>query len=335
MATIKDVAKLAGVSVATVSRVLNDYDNVRPETVDSVRKAIQELDYHPNFLGRTLRRLETMKILVVVPTISNQFYSRVVKGIQTAAQASGYHTMLAITNSDPEIEQEHINMARRKLVDGVIFLHTTMSAENLSEFAANFPAVSACEMVEGAIIPTISIDDFCAALDGVRFLLENGHRRIAFVSAGNLYNSSRCRRMGYQKALEQAGIELDERLILDEGFTFNAGKRAARRLLALDQLPDAVFATSDSTAIGVISALAANGVRVCEDISVMGFDNNQIAEYYLPALTTISQPQFDIGHKAFELLLDKIKDLSCEDQHILLPHRLECRCSVQNKLDTK
>ncbi|MGI5893638.1 MAG: LacI family DNA-binding transcriptional regulator [Candidatus Merdivicinus sp.] len=330
MATIKDVAKLAGVSVATVSRVLNDYENVRPETVDVVQKAIQELDYHPNFLGRTLRRLETMKILVVVPTISNQFYSRVVKGIQTAAQASGYHTMLAITNADPEIEQEHINMARRKLVDGVIFLHTTMDAASLSEFAASYPAVSACELVENAVISSVSIDDYRAALDGVRFLLENGHQRIAFVSAGNLYNSSRLRRLGYEKALTEAGIPIDNTLIFDEGFTFNAGRRAAARILALPLLPDAVFATSDSTAIGVISALSEQGIRVCENVSVMGFDNNQISEYYLPPLTTISQPQFDIGHKAFELLLDKIQSLACEDQHILLPHKLECRCSVKN-----
>ena len=329
MATIKDVARLAGVSVATVSRVLNAYDNVRPETVALVRKAIAQLDYQPNFLGRTLRRLETMKILVVVPTISNQFYSRVLKGIQLAAQAAGYHTMLAITNSDAEIEQEHIGMARRKLVDGVIFLHTTMKAAALTEFAASCPAVSACELVEEAALPTVSIDDFRAALDGVRFLLENGHRRIAFVSAGGLYNSSRCRRMGYERALQEAGIEPDESLIFDEGFTFNAGKRAAGRLLMLDRLPAAVFATSDSTAIGVISALAQRGIRVCDDISVMGFDNNQIAEYYLPPLTTISQPQFDIGHKAFELLHDKINDLSCEDRHILLPHRLEYRSSVK------
>ena len=131
MATIKDVAKKAGVSVATVSRVLNSYENVRPETVALVKDSIRELGYHPNFLGRTLRRQETMKILVMVPTISNQFYSRLVKGIQTAAQTMGYHTMLAITNSDPAVEKEQIAIARRKLVDGVIFLYSTMEAEQI------------------------------------------------------------------------------------------------------------------------------------------------------------------------------------------------------------
>ena len=333
MATIKDVAKKAGVSVATVSRVLNSYENVRPETVALVKDAIRELGYHPNFLGRTLRRQETMKILVMVPTISNQFYSRLVKGIQTAAQTMGYHTMLAITNSDPAVEKEQIAIARRKLVDGVIFLYSTMEAERLSEFAAECPAVLCCELVRGARISTISIDDFRAALDGTRFLLENCCRRVAFVSAGELYDSSRLRQLGYRKALEETGVPLDEALLLDEGFTFNAGRRAARRILEMDKLPDAVFATSDSTAIGVIYALAREGVRTPEDISVMGFDDNQIAEYYLPPLTTISQPQFDIGHKAFELLLDKINNQSCLERHILLPHRLVERGSVKKRGD--
>lgn len=331
MATIKDVAKLAGVSVATVSRVLNDYDNVRGETVQAVKKAIKELDYHPNFLGRTLRRLETTKILVVVPTISNQFYSRVVKGIQTAALAEGYHAMIAITNSDPVVEKEFIDMAKRKLVDGTIFLHTTLDAGKLSKFAASYPAVSSCELVPDADISTVSIDNFQAALDAVRFLIEQGHQRIAFVCAGELYHSSQLREKGYRTALEEAGLPFRPELIFNEGFTFNAGRRAAKRLLELPELPDAVFATSDSAAIGVISELSSHGLHVCEDISVMGFDNNQIAEYYLPSLTTVSQPQFDIGHKACELLIKKIRNLACENECILLPHKLEYRNSVKKR----
>ncbi len=331
MATIKDVAKLAGVSVATVSRVLNDYDNVRGKTAEEVKKAIKELDYHPNFLGRTLRRLETMKILVTVPTISNQFYSRVVKGIQNAALEAGYHPMIATTNADPAVEKEFIDMAKRKLVDGVIFLHTTMDAERLSKFAANYPAVLSCELVHNARIPFVSIDNPQAALDAVRFLIRMGHRRIAFIGAGKLYYSSQLRETGYRAALEEAGLPFSPELILNEGFTFNAGRRAAGRILAMEQRPDAVFATSDSAAIGVISELTHKGLRVCDDISVMGFDNNQVAEYYLPSLTTVSQPQVEIGQRAFGLLMNKIQDLTCENEHILLPHRLELRDSVKDR----
>ena len=331
MATIKDVAKRAGVSVATVSRVLNDYDNVRGKTAQKVKDAIEELDYHPNFLGRTLRRLETMKILVVLPTISNQFYSRVVKGIQIAALAAGYHPVIATTNGDPAVEKEFIDMAKRKLVDGTIFLNTTMQAEELSKFAEGYPAVAACELVQGAQISSVSIDDYRAALDAARFLIRMGHRRIAFVGAGQLYNSSQLREKGYRAALEEASLPYLPELTLSEGFSFNAGRRAARRILDMEEKPDAVFATSDSAAIGVISELGRSGVKVCEDISVMGFDNNQIAEYYNPPLTTVSQPQFDIGQEALRLLINKIQNPACENEQILLPHRLEIRDSVRDR----
>lgn len=329
MATIKDVARVAGVSVATVSRVLNASENVRPETVEAVKRAIEELDYHPNFLGRTLRRLETMKILVMVPTISNQFYSRVIRGIQSVARQNGYHVMLGITESDPVGEQEYVEMARRKLVDGVIFLHATLSASEITELAKSCPAAFANECIPGAEVSAVSIDNLQAGYDAAEFLIRNGHRSIAFVSAGELYGSSSLRREGYCKALADAGIGVNTKLFLDEGLTFKAGRRAAERLMKDISLPDAVFAVSDSAAIGLISTLEEKGIQVGKDISVMGFDNNQIAEYFIPALTTVSQPQFEIGQKAMELLIEKVHDLTGETKQIVLPHRLEIRDSVR------
>ena len=329
MATIKDVAKAAGVSVATVSRVLNTSENVRPDTVEAVKRAIEELNYHPNFLGRTLRRLETLKILVVAPTISNQFFSRVIRGIQSVARQNGYHVMLGITESDREAEREYVEMARRKLVDGLIFLHSALLADEIDSLAAGCPIVFANEFVSNAHVSTVSIDNRRAGYDAAVFLLENNHRRIAFVSAGALYGSSSLRQEGYCAALLAAGIDPGSQPFLYEGLTFKAGRRAANSLLQMGSLPDAVFATSDSAAIGIISTLAEAGVKAGEDISVMGFDDNQIAEYYLPPLTTVSQPQLEIGQKAMELLINKIKNLACEDQHLTLPHRLEIRSSVK------
>jgi len=329
VATIKDVARAAGVSVATVSRVLNTSENVRPETVESVKKAIEALNYHPNFLGRTLRRLETMKVLVMVPTISNQFYSRVIRGIQTIARQNGYHVMLGITESDSDAEREYVEMARRKLVDGVIFLYSSLSAEAINELSSCCPTVFANEYIPGTNVSAVSIDNRQAGYDAVKFLIKNGHRSIAFVSAGLLYGSSSERRTGYCAALQDAQIGIDEKLFIDEGLTFKAGKRAAERLLKGTSLPDAAFAVSDSAAIGLISSLEENGVCVGKDISVMGFDNNQIAEYFIPALTTVSQPQMEIGQKVMELLIDKMHDLSGETEQIVLPHRLVIRNSVR------
>ncbi|PWL41089.1 MAG: LacI family transcriptional regulator [Clostridiales bacterium] len=302
---------------------------MKPKTADIVKDAIRELDYHPNFLGRTLRRLETMKILVLAPTISNQFYSRIIKGIQSVAEEEGYHIMLAVTNARRDAELEYIEMLQRKLVDGIIFLHSTLSAEELSEFAASWPMVLANEIVKDAEIPLVTIDNQKAAYEATRFLIDNGHRTVALASAGDLYYSSTLRRQGYIDALSESGIPYDPNLVTNEGFSFNAGRRSAEQMMQWSKLPDAVFAVADSVAIGMTSVFHQNGIEVGKDISIIGFDNNQIAEYYIPSITTVSQPQLDIGQKAMELLMNKLEDLSCENRHIVLPHRIEIRTSVK------
>ena len=164
MVTIKDVAKEAGVSVATVSRVLNGTDRVRSETVESVQRAIEKLNYHPNFLGRTLRRLETMKILVVLPTISNQFYSRVIRGIQTVAMQNGYHVMLVTTENDTEAETEYIEMVRRRLLDGIIFLFSSLTGQQIKRLSEECPVVVASETIPGLSgVSSVTIDNRKAA----------------------------------------------------------------------------------------------------------------------------------------------------------------------------
>ena len=329
LATIKDVAREAGVSVATVSRVLNGTDRVRSETVEAVQMAIEKLNYHPNFLGRTLRRLETKKILVVLPTISNQFYSRVIRGIQNVAMQQGYHVMLATTESDPGAETEYIEMVRQRLLDGIIFLFSSLPASQLSELAAEYPVVVASETIPGLTgVSSVTIDNRAAAKDAVRFLIENGNRKIAYLSAGSLYGSSYERQLGTMEALSEAGLTLEDEWLLDEGLTYKAGKRAANRLLARDTLPDAVFCAADAAAIGLMHTLLEQDVLAGRDISVMGFDNNSIAEYYNPALTTVAQPQLEIGSKAMNLLLKKIRENAPPEQ-LLLPHQLVIRDSVK------
>ena len=331
MATIKDVAKLAGVSVATVSRVLNDIDNVKPKTAKKVKKAINELNYHPNLLGRTLRCMKTMKILVLLPTISNQFYSRIIKGIQKTAELNGYNTMFAITNDNRDVELMYINMLKQKLFDGIIFLRSTLSAEELTTLSESWPVVLACETVKNADIPTVTIDNRKAAFDATSFLIENGHKTIGLSCAGTDYYSSLLRRNGYIDALNKYNIKINPDYISDEGFSFNAGKRSAEYFMSLNILPNAIFAVADSVAVGMISEFDKHGIKTGRDISIIGFDNNQITEHYLPHITTVSQPQFEIGQKAFELLIDKIDDLSCENKQIILPHRIEVRDSVKLK----
>lgn len=331
VATIKDVAKLAGVSVATVSRVINKSDNVKQNTIDAVNDAIQQLDYHPNFLGRTLRCLKTMKIIVLLPTISNPLYSRVVRGIQNCAKENGYHVMLAIAENR-ENEEQYIEMLKHRLVDGVIFLHSYMTSEEASALSESYPIVFACEHIKNAKTAVITIDNFDAGFRGTEFLIQNGCRSIAFLSAGDLYYSSVLRKEGYRAALRKYGILYDEALVINEGLTFNAGKRAAATFSALFPLPDAIFSVSDSAAIGLISAFEQRGIRAGKDISIMGFDNNAIAEYYIPSLTTIAQPQYDIGFCAMNILTEKINGKVYKEQpFITLPCEIQIRESVKLK----
>lgn len=330
MATIKDVAKEAGVSVATVSRVLNGTDRVRTETVQAVQAAIEKLNYHPNFLGRTLRRLETMKILVVLPTISNQFYSRVVRGIQDVAKQNGYYVMLVTTENDTEAETEYIEMVRRRLLDGIIFLFSSLSSEQIERLSEECPVVVASETIPDLQgVSTVTIDNRKAAYAATHFLIENGCKKIAYLSAGIIYGSSAMRSLGVRDSLRDAGLQILPEMFLDEGLTFKAGKRGALRLLDMPSLPDAVFAASDAAAIGVMHTFVEHGITVGQDISVMGFDNNSFAEYYNPSLTTVAQPQMEIGRKAMELLLKKIKDPDSETEQVLLPHQLVIRDSVK------
>ncbi len=331
MATIKDVAKLAGVSVATVSRVLNNEGNVQPETEKKVRGAIAELHYFPNLLGRNLRRNETKKILVLLNTISNQFYSRVVKGIEECARLRNYAVMVCMTHGDQKIEENYLQMLRTHLVDGAVFLTAEQDGGILSRELAGIPVVQACEPKESFHTPSVSIDNRQAAYEAVRYLIAKGHRRIAFFGAGSVYESSLRRQEGYEMALREAKIPLRKEWIFDEGFSVNAGIRAVNKLCGetgKNDLPTAVFCISDSVAAGAIRELYQRGIRTPDDISIMGFDNTQLSEVYLPSITTTRQPQYEIGYQAMALLLKLIAGEAIEESPVILKHVIIERDSV-------
>ena len=286
IATIRDVAERAGVSVATVSRLLNGEGSVRASTAARVRAAIEELRYTPNLLGRNLRQGATHKIIVLLNTLSNQFYSRVVKGIEEAARKRSYTVMVCMTHGDRELEESYLNLLKNRLVDGAVLLSVEQDGGVLSKALAGFPAVQACEPQAGFDAPSVSIDNEQAAYEAACYLLDKGHRRIAFCGAGSIYPSSRQREAGFRRALAERALPLPPEWVLDEGFSVNAGRRAAQCLLALGELPTAMFCISDSAAAGAIRAFGERGVAVPRDLSVMGFDNTQISEVFAPSITT-------------------------------------------------
>lgn len=305
--TIQDVAKEAGVSVATVSRVINKSTSVSIETRELVMDAVKRLDYRPNLLGRNLRRAETRLILVLLPNISNPFYSTIVKGIEDVGHRNGYNILLCNTDSEPGREKLYLDLLKNRQADGVIFMAPSLSREELTETGKRYPMVQCCEYKEGAKVSHVSIDNFTASQKAVKHLLALGHRRIGLISCDNDYLSTIHREEGYRQALLDAGIKPEDELARDGDYSFKSGLRAASRLLLLTERPTSVFCISDIMAIGAIRAAGERGLRVPEDFAVVGFDNISFASMCDPMLTTVSQPKYDLGCTAMELLLKQIR----------------------------
>ena len=326
--TIQDVAKAAGVSVATVSRVINKSSSVTQSTREAVLDAIKKLDYRPNLLGRNLRRTETRLILTLLPTIANPFYSRIVKGVEDIAHKNGYNVMLCNTNSDIERERIYLELLKNRLADGVIFMAPEMDGEELTAIGRDFPVVQCCEYKEGAQVPLVSIDNLSAAKKAVRHLISLGHKRIGMISCRNSFLSTTRREQGFMMALEEAGLVPDQRLVVYGDYSFKSGHRAAFNLLTMEERPTAIFAISDIMAIGVLRAAKDKGLRVPEDLAVIGFDNISFASMCDPMLTTVSQPKYDLGCTAMELLLRKMHDGLKEPVDIVLENELVIREST-------
>jgi len=329
MSTIQDVAKKAGVSVATVSRVINNSPSVTEATYKKVMQAIEELDYKPNLLGRNLRRTETRMILVLLPTISNPFYSKIVKGIEKVARENGYNILLCNTDSKIDIERDYLKLLKNRLSEGAIFMAPVIERDELSELSRKYPIVQCCEYKEEAHVSYVTIDNFSAAYKAVQYLIGLGHKRIGMISCKNNYISTIQRKEGYKKALEDGGLVFSEDLIKFGNYGFKSGIRAAKQFLSKkDNVPTAVFTISDSMAIGAIRCFKENGLKVPEDISVIGFDDITYASMYDPMLTTVSQPQVELGCEAMELLLAQIRGDINEPKSIFLDYELIIREST-------
>ena len=328
MATIQDVAKLAGVSVATVSRVLNNSSSVTQDTKEIVMGAIKQLNYQPNLLGRNLRRMETRMILVLLPNISNPFYARVVKGIEDVGHKNGYGVMLCNTDSDKYREKKYLELLKNRLSDGVIFMEPELSREDMNELGKMFPVVQCSEYKEGAGVPYVSIDNRAAARIAVNHLISLGHRRIGLITCENNVLSTKLREDGYKLALQEGGIEFDPQLVGYGDYGFKSGLRAAKQLINSPDRPTALFVISDIMAIGAMSAIKQAGLRVPEDIAIMGFDNISYSTMCDPQLSTISQPKYDLGCTAMNLLLKIIKGSLKDNTNIILEHELKIRGST-------
>lgn len=325
--SINAVAQLAGVSIATVSRVLNNSKPVNADTRRRVEAAVAQLGYRINAAGRNLAKAQSHLLMVLVPDFANPFYAQILQGAESVTRPAGYKLLLTDATTSDAALQTAVDALYNRLVDGVINLtHLDDSPEQLAELS-DMPWVNCSEFAPDSGLPYVSIDHRQAAIDAVQFLLNRGHRRIGLISADETYRWAQLRHEGYAMAIERAGLTTDPQLVrVATSLDYAAGAQAVGGLLALLEPPTALFAVSDTLAIGAIKALRRAGKKVPDDIAVVGFDDLPLSAVFEPALTSVAQPMRELGARAAEILLARLAGERPASR--ILPHQLVVRDSA-------
>lgn len=306
MINIKEVAEHAGVSTSTVSRVLSGKSYVSEKSRQTVLAAVQELDYKPNVLAKSLKMGRTNTIALIVPSIENDIFPIIARGVEDTARKNGFTVILCNTDDDLTVEIDYINKIRTRWVDGLIVCTMQEGSRHIGELhKEGFPIVLV-ERVVDTTIDAVVIDNYQAAYNAVAYLIKTGHHRIMLALGNTNLNIYAKRLDGYRAALHDYQIPFDEELIVREGNTTSSFYYLTHNLLDRGVQFDAVFATTDAKAIVVIRALKDRGFRIPEDISVMGFDNVEISSMMDPPLSTVSQPLYEIGALAARKLFGLI-----------------------------
>jgi DNA-binding LacI/PurR family transcriptional regulator len=327
--SLKDVAAVAGVSVRTVSNVVNRFPHVAPETRARVEKALEELNYRPNLAARNLRRGRSGLIGLVVPEIDSPYFSELAAHLILAAEERSWTVLVDQTGGDPARERAFLEGAAAAFVDGLVFSPWGLGAADLGRSAEDIPLVLLGERSSDGVADHIAIDNVAAAVEATEHLVGLGRRRIAAIGVQpHLANeTARLRLHGYRTSLAAAGHARDERLEVEVTALHRAdGAEAMRRLLALAEPPDAVFCFNDQLALGAMRAARDAGLDVPGDLAVVGFDDIEDGRYSCPSLTTISPEKGTIAARALDCLAERLAgDRPDSARDIVVPHRLVVR----------
>jgi LacI family transcriptional regulator len=327
MINIKDIAREVGMSPATVSRVLNGRKYVKPQRREQILKLIEEMGYVPNKAARSMVMQRSYTVGIIIPFTFNMFQRQLFSVIEKRLESFGYYTLFFFVNFNEESEDECLNRLKSEKLDGLIMIYE-MKKPHFYEYLekAKLPVVIAT-FCYGSI-PAIHIDDESAAFDAISHLVNLGHRKINMISGGD-FSFGRQRMEGYRRALDAAGIERDERRILfARQYSMEYGINAMREMLLRSRDFTALFAATDELAIGAIRALTDEGIRVPEDVSVIGFDDIEISGFLVPRLTTVHQPIAELGEETALTLHRQINGGSGVKQDRTLSYRLVIREST-------
>jgi len=327
--TILDIAKKAGVSVATVSRVLNNKGDVRAETAERVNNAIELLNYSPNAVARGLVRRKTGVIGFMVSDITSPNFPELARGIIATAKAAGYSVMLFDTHHD-EIVRETVRLLESKQVDGAVMSFDSANRDEPIKLKQTmFPVVQIYRKSPEVTVPTVGIDNVGSAYLGTKYLIDFGHAVIGHITTGNETQSGAERLKGYREALEEAHIPFREELVQTGSHSYESGSRCMDSLLEADIRPTAVFATHDLMAIGAYESVSKHGLSIPGDISIIGHDNIEMSDMVLPKLTTVDTFKFRLGQEGVTLLLEEIGDKAVAATERTFPTKLIVRDSVR------
>lgn len=334
--TLHDVARLAGVSIKTVSNVINDYPHIRPATKAKVEQAIAELGYTPNLTARSLRSGRTGAIALAVPELGLSYFAELAAAVIEAAEEAGLVVLVEQTGGDRDRELELLRSPRLQMTDGLIFSALGMGQDDAAQLRRPYPLVLLGERIFDAPVDHVTMRNVEAARAATEYLLASGRRRIAIIGAhpGEVIGSAGLRLRGYREALEAAGVPYDESLIGETTLWHRAnGAHGMRELLERDPGFDAVFGLNDTLALGAMRVLQEAGLRVPEDVAVVGFDNLDEAQYSIPSLTTVDPGQRWIARTAVATLLERIQrtDAAAEPRLLLADFHVVERESAPSK----
>lgn len=329
--TIYDVAREANVSMATVSRVVNGNPNVKPATRKKVVEVIERLGYRPNAVARGLASKKTTTVGVIIPDISSTFFAELARGIEDIATMYKYNIILSNSDQNKDKELHLLNTMLGKQVDGIVFMGGNITGEHVEEFKKSpVPIVLAGSIEESNSIPSVNINYEQAIYDAVHTFVERGHKQISFVT-GPLQEpiNSQKKLEGYKRALQEAGIEYNENLVVEGDYTYDSGIEAIEKLLEEENRPSAIVVGADEMALGVIHGAEDRGYKIPDDFEVISSDNTRLTLMVRPQLTTIVQPLYDIGAVAMRLLTKLMNKEKVEESIVVLPHRIEKRASTK------
>jgi LacI family transcriptional regulator len=332
LATIRDVAKLADVSLGTVSKVINGVDSVRPKLAERVAAAMQALDYHPNHVARSLKVRRTQTIGVLVSDVANPFFAGVMRGIEGEARIHGYAVIFSDSNEDPALEGTNLDTLFARRVDGALIIPTNAHTAQDHLARRRFPLVFIDRIPPSFTGSAVVADNLGAAFEATRHFISLGHERIAIITGTLTLSNGLDRLEGFRKALQQAGLPLHDDYLQQGDFLRESGYRCGLRLLQLPLPPTAILCCSNQMTLGLMRAMRERCIPCPDRVSILGFDDFDWAENVNPRLTTVAQPMLEMGRQAMQMLLRRMKSINegvnGEEEKVVLKTELRVRDST-------